>query len=750
MADSFWMYDEGVQKSRFTMENASSRLSVLRFASYELDAQRGELRKAGLRVKLQPQPLRVLILLASRASEVVTREEIQEEIWGDDIHVDFDQGLNFCIRQIRAALRDDADKPRYIETLARTGYRFLAPVTGQEPVPTEPKSALLDNSRLSHKTLRWIGPQTALILLLLALVGAAFVVTLRFRGLWTSLYMNAPAAVMTTTPFTAYGGREMYPAFSPDGSQIAFSWNGEAEDNYDIYVKLIGEGGPLRLTTHPASDLYPVWSPDGRYIAFCRLAANPRDDPPGHLDSLMTVYTVPALGGAERKITECRGNRNALPSKYLDWSPDGKFLVIVDKDKEAEPFGLFLLSVDTRERKRLTLAPSNTMGDTSPAFSPDGRTVAFTRIPIEGAYQTYVIPITGGKPRPLLVAGFGHMREPFWMPDGQAIVFYGNRRGAARLWRVPAKGGEPEALPITGEYSVHAVVSRRGNRLAYQSTTDNANIWRIDATFGNRGRHPPVKLISSTRLQASAKYSPDGKRIVFVSNRSGPHQIWIADSEGQNPTQLTHFDNLSYAGAPHWSPDGTRIAFSRRIDENYDVYVISVEGGAPIRLTHELSRDVNPSWSRDAHWIYFCSDRSGINQIWKLPAEGGDAIQVTKNGGVDVQESADGEKLYYSKGENAPGLWSVPTRGGEESLVYRPVHRYWDLVNDGVYFVEEIQKKYFIQFLNFRTGAKVPISQIGIPWFSHAGLSVSPDRRWILYEQRDGSNSNIMVVENFR
>ena len=145
--------------------------------------------------------------------------------------------------------------------------------------------------------------------------------------------------LLTPIPLTSYPGVQSAPTFSPDGNQVAFCWDGEKQDNTDIYVKLVGPGRPLRLTTNPAEDCRPAWSPDGRSIAFLRQLPGGRAE----------VRLIPALGGPERKLAETP-NASWAPA----WSPDGKWLVIVDKDSAAEPDALFLLSIESGEKKRLT------------------------------------------------------------------------------------------------------------------------------------------------------------------------------------------------------------------------------------------------------------------------------------------------------------------------------------------------------------------------------------------------------------
>ena len=265
----------------------------------------------------------------------------------------------------------------------------------------------------------------------------------------------------------------------------------------------------------------------------------------------------------------------------------------------------------------------------------------------------------------------------------------------------------------------------------------------------------PTKLISSTQYDGAPQFSPDGRKIVFPSERSGLSDIWICDSEGANARQLT-FIGGPLVGTPRWSPDGRQIAFDARTEGHSDIYVVDAEGGRPRRITTETSNDVVPSWSRDGRFIYFASNRTGTGpEVWKAPAVGGEARQVTKHGGFAAFESSDGKYLYYAK-LDAAGLWRIPVEGGEESLVLNQLKPrewgYWAVTDRGIYFINsESKPQATIEFFSFATSQVTSVATIEkepINWASN--LAVSPDGRWILYTQLDQSDSDIMLMENFQ
>ena len=653
---------------------------------------------------------------------------------------------------------------------AKTPGEFIAPMTEQEPRPLAHYSpeapaqlqlivnkALRKNREERYLTIAELlrdlksvsSARTAKSRFTtqhLSLLAAALALALMIGGLIWFYALRDPAKAtlppMKYVSFTSYPGFEGSPAFSPDGNQLAFYWSGEKNDNPDIYVMRIGSQKPLRLTTDPAADYEPKWSPDGRQIAFIRVA-----------ESEIAIYTVPALGGPDRKLLSLGAKADWggwVP--VLDWSTDGKYIACVEKTSSQSPFNIFLLSPETGERRVLTSPAAPLLGDTLPAFSPDSQTVAFVRTAADVSQDVYLVPVTGGEPRRLTFDNVP-LSSTAWNADGREIIFSSTREGGDYgLWRISASGGTPERAAVGGHNVPGASVSRQGNRLAYVQWSGDFNIYGIDVADSARPASPPIKLTSSTRLDFNPQYSPDGKRIVFQSDRSGSSEIWMCDSDGANPVQVTSLNKI--AGTPRWSPDGQQIAFDLYPDDKGDIYVMSAGGGLPRPIVTGNSEDHLPSWSIDGTWIYFASNRTGDRQVWKVPAEGGKAVQVTRQGGELAFGSPDDRYVYYIK-ESVPGIWRVPVDGGEEIQVFASfrseLYSDWAVVSDGIYFINPDAKDgVAIEFFNFATRKVKQVAALGKIAILPFGMAVSPDRRQILYAQNDNPGGDIMLVENFR
>ena len=567
-----------------------------------------------------------------------------------------------------------------------------------------------------------------------AAVAALVLIAAGIRGFFLFFPREAALPRVKTVPATISGGEKNFPSLSHDGNWVAFQWNGEKQDNFDIYVKEVDGPGLNRLTFDPTDDAFPAWSPDDRQIAFVRASGD-----------LCTLYLISPLGGGEKKVAE-------VGIGQLSWSPDGKTMAYVDRKSPKDPWSIWSLSLGTLEKKQMTDADRSYDGDMYPAFSPDGRYLAFARRLEAARSALYVMRLPDGEPK--LVTDYGSPLQSGWTADSRELVFntYG-RTGEVALWRISVGGGEPRRIPARGELVSQPTVSR--NRLAYINTTDITDIWRLELT-GQAAMKPPSKpLISWSSWDLSPRISPDGRRIVFASSSSGSLEIWGCNADGTKPLKLTDMKAGS-AGRPSWSPDGKWIAFDSDRSGNSDIYVVSAEVGPVRQLTIDPTYEVAPRWSRDGRWIYFGSNRRGSYQIWRMPSDGGKATQITKEGGLTALESADGQFVYshgyYFFQKN--GIWRVRVSGGPETLVLdKEVFTYhWDLTKQGIYFIDQSTKPVATMcFYDFATRLARSLAPVhSDPGFRlEDGLSVSSDGKWLLYSGGVCA-SDIVMMDNFR
>jgi Tol biopolymer transport system component/DNA-binding winged helix-turn-helix (wHTH) protein len=700
-----------------------------RFGSFELNPRDGELRKHGVRIKLQDQPLQILLLLLEHSGQVVSREEIHSRLWPPGTHVDYDNAINSAVRKLREALGDISETPRFIETLPRRGYRFLCKPEDLSPSVRKPESTVAETvdagsvGRVQRR--RGVHSIAAASGIVLIAVAAVF---------WLNRRPEYISSQLTPLPLTAAEGWELDPGFSPDGNQIVYAWDEMGNGSqFHLYVKVIGSGRPVRLTSGAGSDRSPVWSPDGRYIAFIRV-----------LNDINAIYVIPALGGSERKLADGRF------ASTLSWSPDGKFLVTAEWSAWGMgPSSLHLIPTESGEKIRLT-SPDVRTSDQNPAFSPNGRVLLFIRCDGPFRCALYSLDLASdyrpnGAPR-MLRQEKGGIRGVAWTADGEEAVYTlsGDAAYNYQLMRIRVKtGAQPQRLTFAGERLDSVAVAPRGDRLAYSQRLWDEDVWQVQPDKS------PKPFVSSRRDENSPQYSPDGRRVVFASNRSGLMQIWVCDKDGTNPVQLTHF-NAGHSGTPRWSPDGRWIAFDRQLDEGWRIFVMASDGGQPRRLTADSGADeVIPSWSRDGKWIYYACNRTGSFQIWKALAQSGGGIRLTNNNGFVAFESRVNQSIYYTGATN-PSLWVLPVTGGKEKLVLDSVcGRGFAVAEDGIYYLACSDGASSINFRRFATNQTEEIARL-TEETSGMGLTVSPDRQTFLFTVVARKGNNVMVVDKFR
>ncbi len=521
---------------------------------------------------------------------------------------------------------------------------------------------------------------------------------------------------------------------------MVFAWD-RGEEFYDLHVKSLNADETLQLTRPGEGGSFPAWSPDGRSIAFIRRF---HSAPGRRLDAILVMSV---LGGQERTLFSDPG---LLIGSGLDWSPDGEHLVLCTTSELGQPCRLTLVSVAGGERRWLTSPPPGSVGDSHPAFSPNGRSIAFVR-ETGSENGLYLLDLPGGAPRRLMTTP-SPVRRPAWTRDGQSLIFTTYRGGIRNsLWRVSVHGGEPEPVTGTGEGASDPATARLHGRLVFVQSQMDQNLYRADLD-GAAGS--VTRLAATTRQDANPDISSDGSRIAFVSDRAGHAEIWVTDVSGTNAVPVT---DLKTPAHPRWSPDGRHIAFSAKVPgaSHADIHVVDAASRLAQRLTFEASNDEWPTWSADGRWIYFMSDRSGIHEIWRMPAGGGRAEQVTTGGGLKAWESRDGRFVYYSTGQPAPAIWRVATSRGEPELVFRlPLWTAWGgewvLADNGIYWVNgKASPRTAIEFFSFATGritrAVTPSGVFDVG----GGFSVSPDGRWLVFGQRDYHGSDIMMIEGF-
>ncbi len=532
-------------------------------------------------------------------------------------------------------------------------------------------------------------------------------------------------------PVTNMRGNQVAASLSPDGDEVAFAWDGEKQDNFDLYIKAVGSSDMRRLTTDPTMDIMPAWSPDGKQIAFVHEVSDGQ-----------RIHLISPIAGSDREVSD-------FPVAFWtpSWSPDGRWLAVGRAPKAPGPGlfaadGLFLLPVNGGEPRPLRI-PQEARATACPTFSPDGRRLAY----LSGSdFSQYVAVVDLGADYMPTGAPRRVTRRPIytdggysWTRDGKSIVYV--EWGVHRLWRVDVAGDRAaEPIEIAGFGAIRPTTATGRDRLAFVQEQDDTDIYKFEV-----GR-PAEPVITSTSKEANPQFSPDGRRVAFESERSGDHEIWLAGNDGSSPRQLTRGPGLMQR-FPRWSPDGRRIAFDSRSEDGvWSIWTIDADGASPRRLNQDPGSENFPDWSRDGRFIYFTKGSSGV---WRLPATGGTEEQMTLDG-LTASESIDGKTLFFVRdiGDAAP-LWAQPLGGGPPRQIAACMGTRFAVGPGGVYALDCWRASPASLFLRDPTTGQGRL--LGkLERASQGGLTVSPDGKTFLYTRDVNGGSDLMMIENFR
>ena len=714
---------------------APARQSVIRFGDFELDVSRQTLCRQGIRLKLQNQPCQVLALLIQRAPGVVSRDEIRQRVWGENVVIDVERNINFCIRQIRGVLLDNAAAPRFIETLPREGYRFIGHLDGiaGREAPSQNGFAQVEGevppNIVERTDRRWL-ILAITIAGVLAAAAAAFWLPRR----------DLQIRVSGISPVTSYAGDEREPSLSPDGRQVAFSWNGE-DGHGHIYVKLLGEQHFLRLTNDPAEDRFPAWSPDGKQIAFMRRRT----------DSESEITLISAIGGPERILRRVQtGYFVAGAKRMMAWSPDGKWLCFTSEPAPSSRHALFLLSLDSGSVRPLYAGSISAGGDSSPAFSPDGRWLAFGRFSSPSSSQIFFQHLTSKlEPagEPLLVSNTsGSPTTPVWLPDSKHILFLdygGSRISQARI------GGAAKLVYIASASLSGLTLDGSGAHLIASSAVGNDDIESLPLQ-GLKAAGTARRLVYSTASEAQPRFSPDGKWLAFKSDRSGSSEIWLADADGENPRQLTHL-GAYIAGYPKWSPDSNFLVFHARRPDEGQIYTIRIKDGVTRQITHQTPGFADASFSSDGTALYMFRHIPYAPRLFRASLK--DLTLEPLWPGCCAMEAPGRGLLLYAKYEQ-PGIYARSLSGDagrnpETRLVedYVPPDGRFAPMDDGIYYVgctATGQPRAF-RFYSFASRQSVDIAPT--PSNYDADIAVSPDRTRLAYTTQVKGSRDLVQLD---
>lgn len=627
-------------------------IAEYKFADVAIDMTDFRVRKTGKNQKITPLAFEVLRYLVEHRGRTVEKQELFESVWRDQFVSD--NALTRIVKEIRQTIGDDASAPRYIETVPKRGYRFIAEVVetvlpeaeaaAKEPEAFAPESigSPTESPAKPRRSIYKAGAAALLIAAILALGGWLF---------YKDRFFAAPPTVARTAQLTRGSGMDNFPAISPDGNSLAYS--SDQSGSFEIYVKpLASEAKEIQITADGTQNFQPAFSPDGTRLAF-------------HSKGRGGIWIVPSSGGTAKQLTTF----GAAPA----WSPDGKRIAFQSGpltsvnaySRTLPPSVLWTVATDGGEPPaQLTQAGSPLGGHGAPVFSPDGERIAFNVEDFQ-SFAVWSVRVADGRLQEIYTGG----SDPVYAPDGKRL-FYVSSNG---LWQIPLVSGSdqpagaPTQIADDGPAQMrHPKISGDGKKIVYgmlQSKSSIASV-EVDRDSGEAVGAPAMVLQNSAPRNTFPSFSPDGARIAHVLWQAGSTgALWLTDADGRNSAELT-----PNAGVPSWFPDGERIAFMANRDGALKVWSINISTGKIVPVYTFQSEVDFMKLAPDGKQIAFNSKADGKINVWLGNLESGEQKQITFHdefAGFPIW-SPDGKMLavQLKRGDDTHvGL--VPATGGE-------------------------------------------------------------------------------------
>jgi Tol biopolymer transport system component/DNA-binding winged helix-turn-helix (wHTH) protein len=679
----------------------------LRVGDCVVDIPRREIRAPQCDVprRITLKTLQVLLVLVSHQDRVVSREALLEWVWPDTMPTD--DVLTQAITQLRKAFGDDRDAPKYLETIAKGGYRLVAPVEWilpedvqvQRPdlVVVTPAQLLPETSAAASQVAAPLAspapasqrsmplPWIAAALLAVAMLLGVFLLRRDDQRVATvAAPVPAAAKPVAYQRITSLPGSEMFPSLSPDGSQVVYSAYSDNGRHADLMVQTTAPVPGRRITQAPAGvqDTMPAWSPDGRQIAFARIG--PKD--------ACSILLIPASGGDARTITRCQPGWEA----GVNWHPDGSHLVTtLMGSKSGDDGAIYTIDLANGAWTRLPYEKGAGDADLSPVYSPDGRWIAFHRnVSLSDIWR---VPASGGTPERLTDLRT-NIFSIAWAPDAQSIVFGRYLDASVSLSRLHL--GTRQLSDFGVPNTAYPSVAAKAPSLAFILYQTRSNLFSLDLTspagaHAATGKTVATPVFPSTGLDLLPSIAPDGQQIAFASNRSARLGVWWAQLG--RPESLRLIEGMipvpRYAAV--WSRDSRRMLVLGRADgeptdAHASVFELTPESGSVRRLPVPSGEPVYAEYVPDSSRLLVVANRGagrlGLT-LYDRATTPWKALASLEDVALTRIDPARGRILFTRPA--SPGLWQAdlqlrgahrigerPAVGGGRRLIVTP-DRVW-------------------------------------------------------------------------
>jgi len=614
---------------------------------------------------VEPKVMALLYYLSCHANEVISREKLMEDVWRSQVS---EGAVNRVVGLLRKALSDNAESPRYIQTIAKKGYRLIAEVKNIADADKN-KIKSSQNLLLLKLTTKKIALFSCFVTLILLVI------------IWNGFTLSTSKPFEITNPkfeqLTSEQGFEYDASLSKDALWLVYRHRKNVNQPYHLYIKKRDQQQRIQLTDSEFNDRSPAISHDKSKIIFFRKGNNSC-----HLNLLTLNESAQPIEIEE--LYQCGAVEHY---SNVVWAPDDRSVYFTDRINSSMPYQIYQLHLSTLKVDEITRREDNYYGDNELALSPSGEQLLFFRNKYWGNNQVFVKDLLTNKQRKIAELGFLSW-TPSWTPDEKSILFSDNRSGG-KLKLLDIATGDIQTLYQSSQSINSPYLSASGKHIVYSTKTANVDLWRSDITQNSAEDlliTPSIKLaVNSSRVDSQPVYSNDGRSLLFLSNRNGELQLWLKKSDGLLP--IESFPDNKKIDSYAWHPDGIQAVVAT---SDKQMYLLNTRTQKVELIELNGQSSAFPSFSSDGATLYFTSDKSGDWQIWCLKFQNQNVIQITKNGGYQVKTSEVNEKLYFTKYRKR-GIWQLDFKSGEEKQIVSDVSRSsnFKVCSDSVYYVLE-------------------------------------------------------------
>jgi DNA-binding winged helix-turn-helix (wHTH) protein/Tol biopolymer transport system component len=616
--------------------------SVVHFGLFELDLKAGQLSRNGAKLPLPQQPLQLLALLLERPGEIVTRDELRQRLWASDVFVDFDHGLNKSIQKLRDALGDSATSPRYIQTIPRVGYRFIAPVrNGTRPLEVEPEIEFPRTPPDPEPVIPAARPQTGRKWLL----AAAACAVIAIAGAAVHFFFHQHPAVLKYTQLTDFTDSASSPALSPDGHILAFIRSDSPFMSADpIYAKVLPNGEAIRLTDDPRVKYNLAFSPDGSQIAYTVLRP-----------TFFGTYTVPVLGGEPRLLLDNAAGLTWLHPRQLLFSRMHSGLHL----------GLATQSV-TGDNYRDLYFPAHERGMVHYSYaSPDRKSALIVEMDGQGAFTSCGIVALEGSAQRRSVGPEGGCTSAGWSPDGSWMYFAAWVEGQSHLWRQRYPDGQPEQMTFGPTSEQGLAVDPDGRSVITSVGVYQSAMWIHD----DQGERSLSSEGAVDNHYAPPSFAADGKTLYYLlwHQQAGlDPELWrVAVDSGKSEAVLPGISMFAY----DVSPDGKQVVYATAVrNGKSQLWLAPTDRSSPPRRL-SASGESLPHFGPQGK-ILFQASEGNANYLEQMNQDGSARSKVVPYPILYIQGVSPGKKwamvnLPYPDGKRlSPTVMAIPLEGG--------------------------------------------------------------------------------------